>query len=156
MILPWRQTRWPSLPALPANTFQSPVLPASAVQLANRAAALERLAVQGHVLEHAFAGDGTLTADEMLLAASEMTSARSRLNPDEQSKYANMVERLHERIIGQDEAVLAVSRAVKVARVGLRDPKRPIGSFCLSAPAVSAKRSWQRRWPSSCLAAKTR
>ncbi|MCO5194380.1 MAG: ATP-dependent Clp protease ATP-binding subunit [Anaerolineae bacterium] len=120
--------------------IQSPVLPASAVQLANRAAALERLAVQGHVLEHAFAGDGTLTADEMLLAASEMTKVPvSRLNPDEQSKYANMVERLHERIIGQDEAVLAVSRAVKVARVGLRDPKRPIGSFLFVGPSGVGK-----------------
>lgn len=120
--------------------IQNPVLPASAVQLANRAAALERMAVQGHVLEHPFDSDGILTADELLLVASEMTKVPvSKLNPDEQTKYANMVDQLHERIIGQDEAVLAVSRAVKVARVGLRDPVRPIGSFLFVGPSGVGK-----------------
>jgi ATP-dependent Clp protease ATP-binding subunit ClpC len=120
--------------------ISNPVLPASAVQLANRAAALERMAVQGHYLNHEFVSDGILSADEVLLVASEMTKVPvSKLNPDEQSKYANMVDRLHERIIGQDEAVLAVSRAVKVARVGLRDPKRPIGSFLFVGPSGVGK-----------------
>jgi ATP-dependent Clp protease ATP-binding subunit ClpA len=50
-----------------------------------------------------------------------------------------MTERLHERIIGQGEAVLAVSRAVKTARVGLRDPKRPIGSFLFLGPSGVGK-----------------
>jgi len=50
-----------------------------------------------------------------------------------------MVEHLHERIIGQDEAVLAVSRAVKTARVGLKDPKRPIGSFLFLGPTGVGK-----------------
>jgi ATP-dependent Clp protease ATP-binding subunit ClpA len=50
-----------------------------------------------------------------------------------------MNERLHERIIGQDEAVMAVSRAVKTARVGLRDPKRPIGSFLFLGPSGVGK-----------------
>jgi ATP-dependent Clp protease ATP-binding subunit ClpA len=50
-----------------------------------------------------------------------------------------MVEHIHERIIGQDEAVLAVSRAVKTARVGLKDPKRPIGSFLFLGPTGVGK-----------------
>jgi ATP-dependent Clp protease ATP-binding subunit ClpA len=50
-----------------------------------------------------------------------------------------MVEHLHERIIGQEEAVLAVSRAVKTARVGLKDPKRPIGSFLFLGPTGVGK-----------------
>jgi ATP-dependent Clp protease ATP-binding subunit ClpB len=50
-----------------------------------------------------------------------------------------MSERLHERIIGQEEAVRAVSRAVKTARVGLRDPKRPIGSFLFLGPSGVGK-----------------
>jgi ATP-dependent Clp protease ATP-binding subunit ClpA len=50
-----------------------------------------------------------------------------------------MVEALHQRIIGQDEAVLAVSRAVKIARVGLKDPKRPIGSFLFLGPTGVGK-----------------
>jgi ATP-dependent Clp protease ATP-binding subunit ClpA len=50
-----------------------------------------------------------------------------------------MVEHLHKRLIGQEEAILAVSRAVKTARVGLRDPKRPIGSFVLLGPSGVGK-----------------
>ena len=61
------------------------------------------------------------------------------LSEDEQSKYAQMADRLHERIIGQEEAVRAVSRAVKTARVGLRDPKRPIGSFLFLGPSGVGK-----------------
>jgi ATP-dependent Clp protease ATP-binding subunit ClpA len=63
----------------------------------------------------------------------------TKLSQDEQSKYANMVQNLHQRIIGQDEAILAVSRAVKTARVGLRDPKRPIGSFLFLGPSGVGK-----------------
>lgn len=120
--------------------IQNPVLPASAVQLANRAAALERMAAHGQILVQGVSADGVLTADEVLLAASEITGVPvAKLNPDEQSKYANMVEKLHERIIGQNEAVLAVSRAVKIARVGLRKPKRPIGSFLFVGPSGVGK-----------------
>ena len=50
-----------------------------------------------------------------------------------------MVEHLRRRIIGQDEAVLGVSRAVKTARVGLKDPKRPIGSFFFLGPTGVGK-----------------
>jgi ATP-dependent Clp protease ATP-binding subunit ClpB len=50
-----------------------------------------------------------------------------------------MVDALHQRIIGQEEAVLAVSRAVKIARVGLKDPKRPIGSFLFLGPTGVGK-----------------
>ncbi|MCA9958582.1 MAG: AAA family ATPase, partial [Anaerolineales bacterium] len=56
-----------------------------------------------------------------------------------QSKYANMVDYLHQRLIGQEEAVMAVSLAVKTARVGLRDPKRPIGSFLFLGPSGVGK-----------------
>jgi ATP-dependent Clp protease ATP-binding subunit ClpC len=50
-----------------------------------------------------------------------------------------MVEHIHQRIIGQDEAVLAVSRAIKTARVGLKDPRRPIGSFLFLGPTGVGK-----------------
>ncbi len=75
-----------------------------------------------------------------MVAASLITKIPiAKLSQDEQSRYANMVEHLHERIIGQDEAVLAVSRAVKTARVGLRDPNRPIGSFLFLGPSGVGK-----------------
>jgi ATP-dependent Clp protease ATP-binding subunit ClpB len=63
----------------------------------------------------------------------------ARLGADERSRYAGMVEHLHQRIIGQEEAVLAVSRAVKTARVGLKDPRRPIGSFLFLGPTGVGK-----------------
>jgi ATP-dependent Clp protease ATP-binding subunit ClpA len=116
-------------------------LPAAAVQLANRACALVRMVMQEHIANlPEVAPDGRLGSDDVMVAASQMTKIPiTKLSEDEQSKYANMVEKLHERIIGQEEAILAVSRAVKTARVGLRDPKRPIGSFLFLGPSGVGK-----------------
>ncbi|MCB8985113.1 MAG: ATP-dependent Clp protease ATP-binding subunit [Ardenticatenaceae bacterium] len=116
-------------------------LPAAAVQLADRACALVRLVTQEHVANlPQVAADGTLSPDDVMVAASQMTKIPiAKLNADERGKYANMVDHLHQRIIGQDEAILAVSRAVKTARVGLRDPKRPIGSFLFLGPSGVGK-----------------
>jgi ATP-dependent Clp protease ATP-binding subunit ClpB len=81
-----------------------------------------------------------LDQEDVMAAASQMTRIPiAKLSQDEQSRYANMVEHLQERIIGQEEAVMAVSRAVKTARVGLRDPKRPIGSFLFLGPSGVGK-----------------
>jgi ATP-dependent Clp protease ATP-binding subunit ClpB len=75
-----------------------------------------------------------------MLAASAITKVPlQKLNADEKSRYANMVEHIRQRLIGQEEAVLAVSRAVKIARVGLRAPKRPIGSFLFLGPSGVGK-----------------
>ncbi|MGH2535848.1 MAG: AAA family ATPase, partial [Candidatus Promineifilaceae bacterium] len=121
--------------------MQSPALPASAVQLLERACALVSLVVKGHAFNLPEASaDGQLNSDDVMLAASLITKIPiARLSPDEQTRYASMVEHIHERIIGQEEAVLAVSRAVKSARVGLRDPKRPIGSFLFLGPSGVGK-----------------
>jgi ATP-dependent Clp protease ATP-binding subunit ClpC len=84
--------------------------------------------------------DSVLDAEDVTLAAAQMTGIPvSKLGQDERTKYASMVEHLHERIIGQDEAVIALSRAVKTARVGLKDPKRPIGSFLFLGPTGVGK-----------------
>jgi ATP-dependent Clp protease ATP-binding subunit ClpA len=86
------------------------------------------------------ASDTQLDADDVTLAASLMTGIPvAKLGADERGRYAHMVEHLHRRIIGQDEAVLAVSRAVKTARVGLKDPRRPIGSFLFLGPTGVGK-----------------
>jgi ATP-dependent Clp protease ATP-binding subunit ClpC len=78
--------------------------------------------------------------EDITLAVAKMTNIPiSKLGADERSRYASMVDHLHERIIGQDEAVLAVSRSVKSARVGLKDPKRPIGSFLFLGPTGVGK-----------------
>ena len=57
----------------------------------------------------------------------------------EQQKLIHMEERLHERVVGQDEAIEAVSDAVRRARAGLRDQKRPIGSFIFLGPTGVGK-----------------
>ena len=63
----------------------------------------------------------------------------ARLMEGEQAKLINMEDRLHERVIGQDEAISAVSDAVRRARAGLKDPKRPIGSFIFLGPTGVGK-----------------
>ncbi|NLK95597.1 MAG: ATP-dependent Clp protease ATP-binding subunit [Clostridiales bacterium] len=62
-----------------------------------------------------------------------------RLNEKESEKLINLENILHERVIGQDEAIKAVSRAVRRSRVGLRDPNRPIGSFMFLGPTGVGK-----------------
>jgi ATP-dependent Clp protease ATP-binding subunit ClpC len=117
------------------------MLPASALQLLHRACALLRMAAQPHLAFRSPAvPDARLDAEDVTLAASLMTGLPvAKLGADERGRYAHMVEHLHQRIIGQDEAVLAVSRAVKTARVGLKDPRRPVGSFLFLGPTGVGK-----------------
>jgi ATP-dependent Clp protease ATP-binding subunit ClpB len=63
----------------------------------------------------------------------------TRLMEGEQAKLIKMEERLHERVVGQDEAVEAVADAVRRARAGLKDPRRPIGSFIFLGPTGVGK-----------------
>jgi ATP-dependent Clp protease ATP-binding subunit ClpC len=63
----------------------------------------------------------------------------SKLAQTETAKLLNLEEILHSRVIGQDEAVKAVSKAVRRARAGLKDPKRPIGSFVFLGPTGVGK-----------------
>ena len=63
----------------------------------------------------------------------------SRLLEEEAEKLLHMEEDLHERVVGQEEAVVAVSEAIRRARSGLSDPKRPIGSFIFLGPTGVGK-----------------
>ena len=62
-----------------------------------------------------------------------------KLTESESVKLLNMEETLHQRLIGQDEAVKAVSKAIRRARVGLKNPNRPIASFIFSGPTGVGK-----------------
>ena len=62
-----------------------------------------------------------------------------KLTESESAKLLNMEDTLHQRLIGQDEAVKAVSRAIRRARVGLKNPNRPIASFIFSGPTGVGK-----------------
>ncbi len=63
----------------------------------------------------------------------------TRLMEGELEKLVHMEERLHDRVVGQDEAIAAVSDAVRRARAGLKDPRRPIGSFLFLGPTGVGK-----------------
>ncbi len=63
----------------------------------------------------------------------------SRMIESEQEKLLHMEEELHKRVIGQEEAIHAVSEAIRRARAGLKDPKRPIGSFIFLGPTGVGK-----------------
>ena len=62
-----------------------------------------------------------------------------KISETENEKLKNLEKNIHERIVGQDEAVTAVSKAIRRSRVGLKDPKRPIGSFLFLGPTGVGK-----------------
>jgi ATP-dependent Clp protease ATP-binding subunit ClpB len=73
----------------------------------------------------------------------------TRLLEGEKQKLLHMEERIGLRVVGQEEAVQAVSNAVRRARSGLQDPNRPLGSFIFLGPPGWAKPSWPGPWPNS-------
>jgi ATP-dependent Clp protease ATP-binding subunit ClpB len=90
------------------------------------------------------AGHGLLreevTAEEIAEVVSKWTGVPvARLLEGEKEKLIQMEQRLHERVVGQDEAVRAVSDAVRRSRAGLGDPNRPIGSFLFLGPTGVGK-----------------
>jgi len=104
----------------------------------------ERLAQQEAAMA-ALQGPGSLlkeevTADDIAEIVAKWTGVPvTRLLEGEMAKLIRMEERLHERVIGQDEAIEAVADAVRRARAGLKDPRRPIGSFLFLGPTGVGK-----------------
>ena len=82
----------------------------------------------------------TVTEDEIAdIVASWTGIPVKRLAEEESERLLKMEDVLHQRVIGQEEAVKAVSRAIRRGRVGLKDPKRPIGSFIFLGPTGVGK-----------------
>jgi ATP-dependent Clp protease ATP-binding subunit ClpC len=82
----------------------------------------------------------TVTEEDIAQVVAAWTSIPvNKLTKSESEKLLQMEETLHGRIIGQDEAVVAVSRAIRRARVGLKNPNRPIASFIFSGPTGVGK-----------------
>lgn len=83
---------------------------------------------------------GVVNEEEIAIIVSDWTGVPvSQLTEEESKRLLNMEDVLHNRIIGQDEAVSAVSKAIRRGRVGLKDPKRPIGSFIFLGPTGVGK-----------------
>ncbi|HPF17672.1 MAG TPA: ATP-dependent Clp protease ATP-binding subunit, partial [Thermotogota bacterium] len=62
-----------------------------------------------------------------------------KIEQDESNKLLNMEQSLHERVVGQEESIVAISRAIRRARSGLKDPKRPVGTFLFLGPTGVGK-----------------
>src|SRR5690625_368511 len=84
--------------------------------------------------------DSEVTVEDIAAVVSIWTGVPvSKLTKDESDRLLNMEEILHDRVIGQSEAVNAVAKAIRRARAGLKDPKRPIGSFIFLGPTGVGK-----------------
>ncbi len=83
---------------------------------------------------------GEVTAETIAKIVSDWTGVPVvQLTKEESERLLNMEQVLHERVVGQDEAVSAISRAIRRGRVGLKDPKRPVGSFIFLGPTGVGK-----------------
>jgi ATP-dependent Clp protease ATP-binding subunit ClpB len=103
-------------------------------RFAEQEAALAALQGPGSLLKE------EVTADDIAAIVASWTGIPvNRLLEGETDKLIHMEERLHDRVVGQDEAIQAVSDAVRRARAGLKDPKRPIGSFLFLGPTGVGK-----------------
>ena len=81
--------------------------------------------------------DGVVSEDDIAELISKWTGIPvARMVESEANRLLHMEERLHQRIVDQEEAVIALSEAIRRARAGLKDPKRPIGSFIFLDPPV--------------------
>lgn len=83
---------------------------------------------------------GEVTAQDIAKIVSEWTGIPVvQLTKEESERLLNMENVLHERVIGQSEAVTAIAKAIRRGRVGLKDPKRPVGSFIFLGPTGVGK-----------------
>ncbi len=109
-------------------------LPELQDRLRGQEAALAALQGPGSMLKE------EVTADEIAQIVSAWTGVPvTRMLEGEIAKLIHMEERLHQRVVGQDEAIEAVSDAVRRARAGLKDPRRPTGSFLFLGPTGVGK-----------------
>ena len=107
-------------------------LPDKAIDLMDEAAALVHMESQGR--------GGHVMAEDIALVVSAWTGIpATRLTEDEGEKLLHLEKTLGHRVVGQEEAVKALSRAIRRGRVGLKDPRRPIGSFLFLGPTGVGK-----------------
>ena len=84
--------------------------------------------------------DLTLTEEDIAALIARMTKIPvTKITEDEGTRLMRLEDTLHQRVIGQEEAVTAVSKAIRRGRVGLKDPKRPVGSFLFLGPTGVGK-----------------
>ena len=117
-----------------AAKLQYGTLPELQARLREQEAALATLQGPGSLLKEEVGAD-----DIAEIVGSWTGIPVTKLMEAETAKLVHMEERLHQRVVGQDEAIEAVSDAVRRARAGLKDPRRPIGSFLFLGPTGVGK-----------------
>jgi ATP-dependent Clp protease ATP-binding subunit ClpC len=109
-------------------------LPKSAIDLIDESAARVRLGLDGDD------SDDSVGPEDVAAVVALWTGVpAAKMMEEEAQKLLHMEDRLRERVVGQDHAVSALSKAVRRGRVGLRDPNRPIGSFLFLGPTGVGK-----------------
>src|SRR5262249_5902675 len=118
--------------------LQTEAFPGSLASLLDDVGARARLAGMpdtGAIRDRPRVGEGEITA-----TVSQLTGVPvAKLTESELDRIQNMEEHLHERIVGQDEAVTAVSKAIRRSKAGIADSKRPVGSFVFAGPTGVGK-----------------
>ncbi len=90
--------------------------------------------------EQSKAISGEVTAEDIATIVSDWTKIPvAKISEEESHRLLNMEDELHKRVIGQDEAVKAVARAIRRGRAGIKDPNRPMGSFIFLGPTGVGK-----------------
>jgi len=98
---------------------------------------MEKVIAKGGAVE---SGASVIDEEEIAEVLAQWTGIPvHRLTEEETSRLVNMEEELHRRIVAQDDAIAAVSRAIRRTRAGLKDPKRPAGSFIFLGPSGVGK-----------------
>ena len=111
-----------------------------AQELMDREAELEEKMAQLRVGWERNEDSPKVTAEDIAEVVSMWTGVPvMQIAQEESERLLQMEDALHERIIGQDEAIVAISKAVRRARAGLKDPKRPVGSFVFLGPTGVGK-----------------
>ena len=102
--------------------------------------------------------DGVVDEEVIAEVISKMTGVPlTRLEKEEAQRLLELENELHKKVVSQDEAIKAISKTIRRARSGLKDPNRPMGSFLFLGPVlVSARLCSPRRSPNSCSAMPTR
>ena len=103
--------------------------------------------IQEELEKHKVVEEKQRTEDQLVVSEAEIADIVSswtkipvrKLEEEESQRLQNLEAILHERVIGQEEAVTAVSKAIRRGRVGLKDPNRPIGSFLFLGPTGVGK-----------------
>jgi ATP-dependent Clp protease ATP-binding subunit ClpC len=116
--------------SLSRRYLRSSAFPGSLAVLLDDVAARKRYAGSGSEV-----GEADVSAVVSVLSGVPV----STLTESEATRVLSMEEHLHERVIGQDEAVAAVSKAIRRAKAGIKDPKRPVGSFVFLGPTGVGK-----------------